>query len=218
MRQDIADSGFVAHKDKCQWEPVQSGELLGFVMDLKSGTFCVPQRRVESLQEGLQYAVSKGFVSSDRSLSRLTGMLVSMGLAIGPVVRLWTRAMYREILQAPSWDILFALSTEAQQEIYFWIDNFDNGGYPIWSPSPKIDVMTYSDASSTGWGGYAVQIGEQSAIGCWSETEVHKSSTWREIRATRLVLESLIPSLQGREVRHRTDNMNTVHILSVGTG
>lgn len=217
VRQDIADSGFVAHKDKCQWEPVQSGELLGFVMDLKSGTFCVPQRRVESLQEGLQYAVSKGFVSSARSLSRLTGMLVSMGLAIGPVVRLWTRAMYREILQAPSWDILFALSTEAQQEIYFWIDNFDNGGYPIWSPSPKIDVMTYSDASSTGWGGYAVQIGEQSAIGCWSETEVHKSSTWREIRATRLVLESLIPSLQGREVRHRTDNMNTVHILSVGS-
>lgn len=97
------------------------------------------------------------------------------------------------------------------------VDNFSNGGYPIWSPSPKIDVMTYSDASETGWGGYAVQIGEKSAIGSWSKTEVHKSSTWREIRATRLVLESLITSLQGKEVHHRTDNMNTVHILSVGS-
>ena len=128
----------------------------------------------------------------------------------------WPGGSYLLVCWWP-WDILFALSTEAQHEIYFWIDNFDNGGYPIWSPSPKIDVMTYSDASSTGWGGYAVQIGEQSAISCWSETEVHKSSTWREIRATRLVLQSLIPSLQGREVRHRTDNMNTVHILSVGS-
>ena len=171
MRQDIADSGFVAHKDKCQWEPVQSGALLGFVMDLKSGTFRVPQRRVESLQEGLQYAVSKGFVSSARSLSRLTGMLVSIGLAIGPVVRLWTRAMYREILQAPSWSILFSLSTEAQQEIYFWIDNFDNGGYPIWSPSPKIDVMTLMLVVQDGGGSSTTDPGKtgNAEVSSWSQ-------------------------------------------------
>ena len=64
-------------------------------MDLKSGTFHVPQRRVESLQQGLQDVIVRGFVSSARSLFCV---LVSMGLAIGPVVRFWTGAMYRKIV------------------------------------------------------------------------------------------------------------------------
>jgi hypothetical protein len=217
VQQDIEHSGFVAHKVKCQWEPAQSGELLGFIMDLRDGTFRVPQRRVESLQRVLNNVVSKGFVASARTLSRITGMLVSMGLAVGPVVRLWTRGMYRNILETPTWDKQLALSEEAQREVSFWIENFSNNGYPIWSPSPKVDVMTFSDASASGWGGYAVQVGDHSATGTWSMAEEQKSSTWREIRAARLVLESLVFRLQGREVLHRTDNMNTVRILSVGS-
>lgn len=34
VREDIALSGFVADEEKSQWLPVQSGELLGFVIDL----------------------------------------------------------------------------------------------------------------------------------------------------------------------------------------
>ena len=217
VQQDITQSGFVAHKDKCQWEPSQSGELLGFIMDLQSGTFRVPPRRVDILRGVLQNVVSTDFAASARCLSRLAGLLVSMGLALGPVVRLWTRGLYREILQAPSWDTIILLSGEARREIQFWSENFKNSGYPIWSPSPKIEVMTYSDASDTGWGGYAVQIGELSATGSWSEAEGRKSSTWREIRGTKLVLESLLSNLRGKEVLHRTDNMNTVRIMTVGS-
>ena len=217
VQQDVARSGFIAHKEKCQWEPCQTGELLGFVLDLQTGTFRVPQRRVEHLQRALQDIVSSNFTSSARGLSRLTGILVSMGLALGPVVRLWTRGLYREILNSPSWDSIFTISGEAKREVQFWTENFTNTGYPIWSPSPKIDVMTYSDASNTGWGGYAVEIGDLSATGCWSEAECKKSSTWREIRGTRLVLESLLDNLRGKEVLHRSDNMNTVNIMSVGS-
>ena len=101
-----------------------------------------------------------------------------MGLALDPVVRLWTRALYREIMQATSLGRLFLLSEEAQNEVKFWMENFSNSGYPIWSPCPTIDVMTYSDASEIGWGGYAVQIGDLSATGCWSEADRKRSSTW----------------------------------------
>ena len=73
---------------------MQSGELLGFVMDLASGTFRV-QIRVESLQQALRGIVGGGLTTSARSLSHLTGLLVSMSLALGPVVRLWTRGLYR---------------------------------------------------------------------------------------------------------------------------
>ena len=77
--------------------------------------------------------------------------------------------------------------------------------------------MTYSDASDTGWGSYAVQIDEFSATGCWSEAESRRSSTSKEIKGTKLVLESLLDSIQDKEVLHRTDNMNVVNIMSVGS-
>ena len=186
-------------------------------MDLQSGTFCVPPKRVEHLRRVLQKIALQHFTTSVRCLSRLTGLLVSMGLALGPVVRLWTRGLYREILQSRSWDTVISISSEAKREVQFWTENFRNSGYPIWPPSPKIDVMTYSDANVTCWGGYAVQIGERSATGCWSESESKRSSTWRKIRGAKLVLESLLSKLAGKEVFHRTDNMNTVRIMSVGS-
>ncbi|XP_028418047.1 uncharacterized protein LOC114542824 [Dendronephthya gigantea] len=96
VQHDVAQSGFVAHNDKCQWEPCQSGELLGFIMDLQSGTFSVPPKRVEHLRRVLQEITVQEFITSARNLSRLTGLLVSMGLALGPVVRLRTRGLYRQ--------------------------------------------------------------------------------------------------------------------------
>ena len=140
-----------------------------------------------------------------------------MSLVLGPVVRLWTRSLYRDILQAVSWDSPFQLSADAQGEVVFWEENFRNTGYPIWSPSPKTEVLTYSDASDSGWGGFAVQIGGQVAVGSWSVDESNKSSTFRELRATGLVLKSFAPLLRGKEVLHRTDNKNTEIILPIGS-
>ena len=56
-------------------------------------------------------------------------------------------------------------------------------GYPIWSPSPKVEVLTYSDASGEGWGGFAVQFSDKVARGCWSCADCLKSSTFREVKA-----------------------------------
>jgi len=82
------------------------------------------------------------------------------------------------------------VSQDSQSEVLFWKDNFDCSGYPIWSPSPKVDVLTYSDASGEGWGGFAVQFSDKVARGCWSSVDCMKSSTFREVKAVRLVLES----------------------------
>ena len=119
VQRDIVQSAFVAHTEKSQWEPTQSGELLGFIMDLRSGNFYVPPRRVEALRTLVHRMRSQKFYASARGLARLSGMLVLMGLALGPVVRLWTRALYREIMQATSLGRLFLLSEEAQNEVKF---------------------------------------------------------------------------------------------------
>ena len=90
-------------------------------------------------------------------------------------------------------------------------------GYPIWLPSPKPEVLSFSDASESGWGGFTAQVGGKVAVGSWSWEEMGRSSTFCELRATRRVLESLAPHLKGSEVLHRTVNKNTEVILSVGS-
>ena len=190
VRRDVKLSGFVANEIKSQWTPAQRGELLGFVLDLSAGTFQVPQRRVDSFCVLLETVVSRGFVASARQLSRFTGLLSSMGLALGPVVRLWTRSLYCDILRSASWDSPFHMSDDAVSEVLFWQDNFSNSGYPIWSPSPKPEVLSFSNASESGLGGFTAQVGAKVAVGSWSLGEMGRSSTFCELRATRRVLEA----------------------------
>ena len=64
VRQDVVRSGFVANDIKSQWTPVQSGELLGFILDLNAGIFQVPQKGIDSFHLVLQSILSKGFVAS----------------------------------------------------------------------------------------------------------------------------------------------------------
>ena len=140
-----------------------------------------------------------------------------MGLALGPVVPLWTRSLYRDILGSASWDSPFHMSDNAACEVLFWRDNFDNSGYPIWSPSPTPEVLSFSDASESGWGSFTAQVGGKVAVGSWPLEEMGRSSTFHELRATRRVVESLASHLKGSKVLHRTDNKNTVIILSIGS-
>ena len=87
VRADVWRSGFVANDAKSQWVPVQSGELLGYVLNLHAGTFQVPQRRVDAFYHVLRDVIAHKFVVSARMAARFTGLLASMSLALGPVVR-----------------------------------------------------------------------------------------------------------------------------------
>ena len=162
-------SGFVANDVKSQWVPVQSGELLGYVLKLHAGTFQVPQRRLDAFHHVLRDIIAHKFVVSARMVARFTGLLASMSLVLGPVVRLWTRSLYyQDILQVILWDSPFQLSADAQGEVVFWEKNICNTGRTVWSCSPKPKVLTYSDGSDSGWSRFAVQVGGQEAVGSWS--------------------------------------------------
>ena len=154
VREDNAASGFVAHPEKSCWEPTQVGELLGFILDLREGVIRVPPRRVNGLRERIDLVTLQKSAVMARHLAGLVGTIVSMGLALGPVSRLWTRAMYWDILSAEFLSQRIALSPEALREVQFWKDSFEDcHGQPIWKVNPKIDVLSYSDASDSGWGG-----------------------------------------------------------------
>jgi len=98
-----------------------------------------------------------------------------------------------------------------------WQKQIDHvNGREIWH-SPSAVRVVYSDASDTGYGGFSVENGCYVAYGAWRAEERSKSSTWRELRAVRMVLESLLPKLKNERIRWFSDNQNVVRILEVGS-
>jgi hypothetical protein len=121
-------------------------------------------------------------------------------------------------MQASAWWEHNKLDENATREIVFWKNNFEIcHGQPIWLANTKPEILTYSDGSNTGWGGYSVELGGRIAKGNWSPDEELKSSTLRELRATHLLLASYFPEIQGKDVRHWTDNKNVESILQIGS-
>ena len=79
----------------------------------------------------------------------------------------------------------------------------------FWSPSPKPEVLSFSDASESGWGGFTAQVGGKVAVGSWSLEEMGRSSTFRELRATgngQRVFLINTPSATGGLASFRPDN------------
>ena len=140
-----------------------------------------------------------------------------MGLGIGPITRFMTRSMYTLLESRASRNCFLRLTPEAQLEIKFWIEGLRQyNSQPIWYTPSSIRVV-YTDASESGYGGYIVEHGCHVATGQWSEEDKVKSSTWRELMAVLLVLESFSTKLRNQRVRWFTDNQNVVRILQVGS-
>ena len=84
-------------------------------------------------------------------------------------------------------------------------------------PGPSAVRVVYSDTSSTGYGGYCIEHGDQVADGQWLPEEALWNSTWRKLKAVRLVLKDFGPKLKNCRVRWLTDNQNVVRIVLNGS-
>jgi len=128
-----------------------------------------------------------------------------------------TRCLYSNLNKKTSWCQRLYLTGEALQELEFWAQQLANfNGQSIW-PKPSAVRVVYSDASASGYGGYIVEHGNLVANGQWSKEEASQSSTWRELRVVRCVLESFKDKLQEERVRWFTDNQNVVRIVQHGS-
>jgi len=74
--------------------------------------------------------------------------------------------------------------------------------------------MVYSDASDMGYGGYTVEHGN---LVQWFKEEAAQISTWRELHAVKMVLESFKEKLRNERIRWFTDNQNVVRIVQYGS-
>ena len=77
----------------------------------------------------------------------------------------------------------------------------------------------YTDASGTaaGYGGYTVSLGAHIARGHWGPRDSQQRSTYRELKAIYLVIESFTDMLTSKKVKVFTDNQNTARTTIYGT-
>ena len=216
VKQDLESAGFVTNTEKSIWVPSQELEWLGFQIDLHKGEFKVPQVKLEKLKV-LLHEIHDAYSVQARCLASLLGKIMSMSLALGPVTRLMTRSLYAVLNGKAAWCQGLVLTPEATEELQFWVGQIMNfNGQHIW-PRPSAVRVVYSDASSIGYGGYVVEHGNLVANGHWSASDAKQSSTWRELKAVRLVLESFQSKLENERVRWFSDNQNVVRIVLHGS-
>ena len=216
VQSDLTKAGFIVNNEKSQWVPTRTVVWLGFQIDLHEGQLTVPEQKVKVLMTLVQQARDNRALRAT-ALASIIGKIMSMGLALGPVTRLMTRSLYGVLNAKSSWCQTLLLTAEATEELSFWLRHIRNfNGQNIWPKASAVRVV-YTDASGTGFGGYCVEHGDQVVTGQWSEEEAKQSSTWRELRAVHLVLDSICHRLQNHRVRWFTDNQNVVRIVLYGS-
>ena len=188
VQHDLAEAGFVINTAKSKWTPSHKCSWLGFNIDLHHGRISVPQAKIDTLKTQLEQAAQKPRLPAT-VLASLTGRIIAMSMALGQVARLMTRGLYALLNTRRSWCDTLPATDEARSEIHFWLAEIAKfNGQNIWV-GPSALKVAYTDASQTAYAGFTVQYGCHIAQGLWLPEEANKSSTWREIRAVRQVLE-----------------------------
>ena len=188
VKRDLESAGFVVNVEKSQWDPSHSTEWLGFLIDLSKSEFSVPGDKINRLKSKL-LELKNAKSAGAKQIASITGSIISMSLALGSVSGLMTRSLFAVLNTRISWWQKLGLTKQARDEVGFWLARISEfNGQNIW-PKPSALRIVYSDASSTGFGGYTVEHGNLVANGQWSVEEAAQSSTWHELQAVRLVLE-----------------------------
>ena len=217
VKEDLLSSGFVPNKDKCVWTPVQSLIWLGFQWDLKSCLLKLPLSKIEDFIDLIYTILSTANKLKIRLLARFCGKIISFSPAIGNVTQIMTRSTFSVINLKDDWDQCVDLNQHAGsiKEILFWKENI-RGLKPVPIIKSKTDFKVFTDASDTGAAGY-LQNSDCIAHRNWSPCEAKKSSTWREVKAVELCIDSFAHALENSSVTFFTDNQNAVSIIKKGS-
>ena len=213
---DLEKSGFVINRSKSDLVPTQTGKWLGLIVDTKNAFF-VPQNKARNFLRKIDLLLRQKLCSA-KQLSKIAGHLSSMHLALGPMVWLFTRHMYRQIESRYTWHAPIQLSTETIDQLLFWKQNFAKINCYSFKPNPTTTKILFTDASESGYGGFSCsRFSEIICCGKFNFQEKLTSSTNRELLAAKYVIKSFGNQLSGESIQLNIDNINASRILTIGS-
>lgn len=114
-------------------------------------------------------------------------------------------------------EIHVVVSDGALKELKFWLEDVKEKNEVKLENISSYSLNVFTDASSTGYGGYIAENEDCYMFGIWSPDEVERSSTWRELEAVLRMLYTYETCLEGQCVQWYTDNKNVVSIIKKGS-
>lgn len=219
IKQSLMSAGFFINTKKTIYQPVQEIEWLGLTWRSSNFSLFIPERRISDLEVCLQRVMGLLPYVSARMIAQMTGKIVSMLPVMGNIVRLMTRRCHVAIDKRVSWDKKLDKTAldSIVSEIIFWKRYLRSYNCKYLHNTSKKNVVIYSDASDIAAAAYTVEVNEKVFHCMWDKDEKNKSSTWRELKAIELSLQSFCQCFRGRAVKWLTDNQNCVTILECGS-
>ena len=221
IRETFREWGLMTCPEKSTWTPAQSLRVLGFMIDLVEGTFVVPEdRRAKIVSQASQLLTQRDVPV--REVASVAGRIASCQLVLGHAAVRYCRGLFRAIETRSSWRGSIRLSTEAREELQFWVANL--GGLKavqIHASTPIITLRAASDASDVATGAWLRSAkGMLEAREDLSLEERETSSTLRELLGIERGLRAFGDdgSLDGETVQWRTDSQAAFFALRRGSG
>ena len=204
--------GFLVHPEKSVLVPTQKLTFLGFILDSEHMIISLTPERARAIKEAAKRQLAKPN-STIRELAEVIGKLVAafQGCLYGP---LHYRQLERDKISAlkksqGDYDAPVTLSTLAQQDLHWWIQNIENSKNPINHPNPTI--ILESDASNMGRGAV---YQTKSTGGRWTHNEQELHINALEMKAAFFALQTFCLDLRDQHVRVMIDNTTAVTYIN----
>jgi ribonuclease HI len=214
--------GWTLSAEKCQMEPLQIIDFLGWRWNLAGAHLSTTPIRRHSLLQDVKSTLRLCETGAHMAMRRLAGLLGSLSF-----LRLQIRDASLHTLQLDKikvravrtggWPGYARMTPRAQGDLKWWARKLTLNEPRLWLPPPRAVLLT-TDASPIGWGAILEAAEQQTyTYGRWTPSQASMSSNAKELTAVRMSLQSVRQQLEKLvpvTVSVRSDNTTTVHVIN----
>lgn len=204
--------GFIINEEKSRLIPTQRCKYLGFIIDSFKFELSLPYEKRQRIKtELLKFKHIKS--CTIRRFAQLVGLLVSACPAIEYgwlYTKEFERCKYLNLLHDQNYyEKIMHIPNSLHNDFLWWRNAIDTSTHKILED--KYDIVIYSDASTTGWGG---ACGIETVSGQWSNEERKNHVNYLELLAAFLVLKSFAKNHSNCQILLRIDNSTAVSYIN----
>jgi hypothetical protein len=214
--------GWTLSRDKCQMEPLQKIDFLGWRWDLAGAHVATTPRRRHALIREVKAAIQACATRERMPTRQLAGLLgrlnflrLQMRDASLHMMRL--DELKLQAVLAGGWSGYTRMNPRVQGELKWWAHQLTINLPRPWTGPPQRATIT-TDASPKGWGAVLNQGEQQSfAYGRWSVLQRTMTSNAKELTAVRMALQRWrrqLDTLAPLQVALESDNTTTVYVIN----
>jgi ribonuclease HI len=214
--------GWTLALDKCQFQPTQVIDFLGWRWDCGNAHVAmIPRRRFALLSEisDMQRACEERRQLPTRKLAALIGRLSFLRLQSSEAtLHLMTLdAIKVSAVRRSGWEGNAVMHPGAVGELKWWRRAITENIPRLWEPPPHKAILT-TDASPSGWGAeLRVEQSSSFSYGCWKMQQRRMTSNAKELTAVRMALTAFSQALRRiapATIVVESDNTTTVHVIN----